>query len=132
MKKPNVVTVGLEAQAGESMKARLPKSYLNLPKREKEAINNLVQSEYEKKLNEEEVVLFAQYTKMMCIVLHDYFGFGESRLRCAIANFKNLKRRYRDISTAQELMPILDKEIERIFKKGEFPKEFVERLQRDV
>lgn len=113
------------------MKANLPKSYLTLPKREREAIDSLVQSEYEKKLTEEEVVLFEQYTKMMCIVLHDYFGFGDTRLLCAIANFKNLKRKYRDISTAQEVMPVLDKEMKRIFKKSGFPKEFVERLQRD-
>lgn len=112
------------------MKARIPKSYLNLPKREREAIDNLVQSEYEKMLTKEEVILFEQYTKMMCIVLHDYFGFGESRLRCVIANFKNLKRRYKDINTAQEVMPVLDKEIERIFRKTEFPKDFVEKLQR--
>ena len=57
------------------MKANLPKSYLNLPKREKEAIDDLVASEVDRMLTEEEVVLFAQYTKMMCIVLHDYFGF---------------------------------------------------------
>lgn len=113
------------------MKANLPKSYLNLPKRERDAIDNLVQSEYEKKLTEEEVVLFEQYTKMMCIVLHNAYGFGENRLRCVIANFKNLKRKYRDVSTAQELMPILDKEMERIFRKSKFPNEFVERLQRD-
>jgi hypothetical protein len=113
------------------MKARIPKSYLNLPKRERDAIDKLVQKEYERLITEDEVVLFEQYTKMMCIVLHDYFGFGEGRLLRVIANFKNLKRRYRDISTAQELMPILDKEMERIFNKSGFPKDFVEKLQRE-
>ena len=132
LKIPNVVTVALGQQAGDSMKARLPKSYLNLPQREKDAINNLVQSEYEKMLNEEEVELFTQYTKMMCIVLHDYFGFGESRLRCVMGNFKTLRRRYSDVKTAQEISPLLDKEMERIFRKSKFPQEFVERLQRDV
>ena len=101
-------------------------------KREKDAINNLVQSEYEKMLAEGEVDLFAQYTKMMCIVLHDYFGFGESRLRCVMGDFKTLRRRYRNLSTAQEINPVLDKEMERIFKKSEFPQEYIERLQRDV
>ena len=132
LKIPNVVTVALGQQEVDSMKARLPKSYLNLPQREKDAINNLVQSEYEKMLNEEEVELFTQYTKMMCIVLHDYFGFGESRLRCVMGNFKTLRRRYSDVKTAQEISPLLDKEMERIFRKSKFPQEFVERLQRDV
>ena len=132
MKKPNVATMGLGRVEGERMKAYIPKSYLNLPKREKDAIDNLVASEVDRMLNEEEVVLFAQYTKMMCIVLHDYFGFGESRLRCVMGNFKTLRRRYKNVSTAQEINPILDKEMERIFKKGKFPQEYVERLQRDV
>ena len=129
MKLLNVVTVALEARVGETMKALLPKSYLNLPKREKEAIDNLVASEVDRMLTEEEVILFAQYTKMMCIVLHDYFGFGESRLHCVIGNFKTLKRRYRKANTAQEVNPLLDREMERIFKKNKFPKDFVERLQ---
>lgn len=113
------------------MKARIPKSYLNLPKRERDAIDNLVQTEYEKRLTEEEVVLFTQYTKMMCIVLHNAYGFGEDRLRCVIANFKHLRRKHRDISSAQELMPILDAEIAQIFKKSKFPQDYVERLQKD-
>ena len=69
---------------------------------------------------------------MMCIVLHDSFGFGENRLRCVIGNFKTLRRKYRDVKTAQEVMPVLDKEMERIFKKSKFPQDYVERLQRDV
>ena len=50
----------LVLRKGNDMKANLPKSYLNLPKRERDAIDNLVQSEYEKKLTEEEVLLFEQ------------------------------------------------------------------------
>lgn len=132
MKKPSVAVAGLEVRAGESMKACIPKSYLNLPKREKDAIDKLVAGEVDRMLSEEEVALFSQYTKMMCIVLHDYFGFGESRLRCVMGNFKTLRRRYRNLKTAQEINPLLDQEMERIFRKSKFPQEYVERLQRDV
>ena len=113
------------------MKARLPISYLNLPPREKKAIDNLVKSEVDRALTEEEVVLFTQYTKMMCIVLHDYFGFVENRLYRVIANFKTLKRRYKNVRTAQDVMPALDKEIERIFRRNKFPQDYVERLQKN-
>ena len=132
MKQLNVVTVGSGRAEGESMKARLPKSYVNLPKREKEAIDELVASEVDRMLTEEEVVLFAQYTKMMCIVLHDYFGFGDDRLHCVIGNFKTLRRRYRNVKTAQEVNTVLDAEMERIFKKNKFPQDYVEGLQRNV
>ena len=113
------------------MKARIPKSYLNLPKHEKEAIDKLVVDEVQKILDEEEVALFTQYTKMMCIVLHDYFGFGEGRLYRVIGNFKNLKRKHRHLKTAQEIIPVLDQEMDRIFRRNKFPQDYVERLQRD-
>ena len=113
------------------MKAKT-KSYLNLPRKEREAIDNLVASEVDRMLSEEEVQLFTQYVKMTCILLHDYFGFGEQRLSCVIGNFKTLRRKYRNANTTQEVNPILDKEMERIFRKSKFPQDYVERLQRDV
>ena len=113
------------------MKARIPKSYTNLPKHEKKAIDNLVESEINRILNEEEVTLFAQYTKMLCIVLHDYFGFGEDRLCRVIGNFRMLHRKFRKAKTASEVNSALDKEMERIFKKGGFPQDYVENLQRE-
>ena len=113
------------------MKARTPKSYLNLPKHEKEAIDNLVQDEINRILSEEEVVLFTQYTKMLCIILHDYFGFGEDRLCRVIGNFRMLHRKFRKVKTAKEVNEALDKEMARIFKKGGFPQDYVEKLQRD-
>ena len=113
------------------MRAKIPKSYMDLPKREKETVDNLILSEVNRILDEEEVTLFAQYSKMLCIVLHDHFGFGEDRLYRVLGSFKTLKRKYRKLKTAQEINPVLDKEMERIFKKKQFPIDFVERLQRD-
>lgn len=114
------------------MKARIPKSYENLPKHEKEAIGKVVEDEINRILNEEEVTLFTQYTKMMCIVLHDYIpdAFGEKRLTRVIANFRMLHRKFRKIKTAKEVNEALDKEMERIFPSG-FPQEYVENLQRE-
>lgn len=115
------------------MKARIPQSYLNLPKHEKDAIGKMVEEEVNRILSEEEVVLFTQYTKMMCIVLHDYMPdpFGEKRLTRVIANFRMLHRKFRKVKTAKEVNEALEKEMERIFKKGGFPQEYVENLQRE-
>lgn len=112
------------------MHSRIPKSYLNLPKHEKEAIDKMVESEINRILSEEEVTLFTQYTKMLCIILHDYFGFGEKRLCRLIVNFRMLHRKFRNVKTAKEVNEALDKEMARIFKHG-FPQEYVENLQRD-
>lgn len=114
------------------MKSRIPISYLNLPKHEKEAINKMVQDEINGILNEEEVVLFTQYTKMLCLVLHDYEPdpFGEKRLTRVIGNFRMLHRKFRKVKTASEVNEALEKEMKRIFKKGGFPQDYVENLQR--
>ncbi len=112
------------------MKAKL-RSYLFLPKHEKKAIDELVESEINRILSEEEVTLFTQYTKMLCIVLHDYFGFGEKRLTRIIGNFRMLHRKFRKVKTAKEVNEALDKEMARIFKKNGFPQEYVENLQRE-
>lgn len=113
------------------MRAKIPKSYTQLPKHEKKAIDNLVESEINRVLNEQEVVLFTQYTKMICIILHDYFGFGEDRLCRVIGDFRMLHRRFRNIKTANDVNSTLDKEMARIFKKGGFPQDYVESLQRE-
>ena len=113
------------------MKARIPKSYLNLPQYEKDAIGKMVEEEVNHILSEEEVTLFTQYTKMLCIVLHDYFGFGEDRLCRVIGDFRMLHRKFRNVKTAKETNEALDKEMARIFKKNGFPQEYVENLQRD-
>ena len=115
------------------MKSFIPKSYLFLPKHEKKAIEKMVQDEVNRILNEEEVVLFTQYTKMLCIVLHDYEPdpFGEHRLSRVIANFRMLHRKFRKVKTAKEVNEALEKEMKRIFKKGGFPQEYVENLQRE-
>lgn len=114
------------------MKSRIPRSYLFLPKHEKKAIDNLVESEINRILNEEEVVLFTQYTKMLCIVLHDYIPehFGEKRLSRVIADFRMLHRKFRKVKTAKEVNEALEKEMARIFPHG-FPQDYVENLQRE-
>ena len=112
------------------MKAIVPKSYTKLPKHEKKAIDELVESEINRILSEEEVTLFTQYTKMLCIVLHDYFGFGEKRLTRIIGNFRMLHRKFRKVKTAKDVNEALDKEMARIFPHG-FPQEYVENLQRE-
>lgn len=115
------------------MKSRIPISYLNLPKHEKKAIDKMVEDEINRILSEEEVVLFTQFIKMMCIVLHDYEPdpFGEKRLSRVIGNFRMLHRKFRKVKTAKEVNEALEKEMARLFKKGGFPQEYVENLQRE-
>ena len=103
---------------------------MSLPMREREAVRKSLQDEYKQILDEEEVNLFTQYTKIDSILLHDYFGFTESELLQVIGCFRMLHRKFRNLKTAKEINEALDKEMERIFPSG-FPQEYVENLQRE-
>ena len=111
------------------MKANLHKSYLSLPPREQEIIANLFQKEHRQALDAQEVQLFVQYTKLACILLHDYFKMDESELLTFIGDFKAIRRKYRNVNTADKLDAVLDEELSKIFPSG-FPAEYVEDLQR--
>lgn len=111
------------------MKANLPKSFLTLPPREKEVIARIMEEECTRMVDEQEVQLFVQYTKLACFVLHNYFGFGEQRLLSFIGDFKNVRRKHKNVATASELEELMNIEMDKIFKSG-FPTDFVEDLQR--
>lgn len=111
------------------MNVRRPKSYNNLPTREKQLIAKMMDEECEARMNEQEVNLFVQYMKSACVVLHDTRGFTEEDLLMFIGSFTNIRRKFRKLTSISELEATLDKEMERIFPGG-FPTEFVERLQR--
>ena len=117
------------------MDARIPRSYLYLPKHEKKALDDYYKSEamrmYNETLDKEEVNLFVQFVKIVCIILHEYFGFGERRLYRVIGCFRMLYRKFRSLKTAKETNEALDKEMARIFRKGGFPQDYVESLQRE-
>jgi hypothetical protein len=104
---------------------------MSLPMREREAVRKSMQDEYNQTLDQEEVNLFVQFVKIVCIILHDYFGWGEKRLTYLIGCFRMLHRKFRKLKTAKENNEALDKEMARIFKKGGFPQDYVESLQRE-
>ncbi len=111
------------------MDVRIPKSYNNLPLREKQLIAKMMDEECEARINEQEVHLFVQYMKSACIVLHEYKGFTVDELMIFIGSFTNIRRKFRKLTSIAELEATLDKEMDRIFD-GKFPTDFVERLQR--
>lgn len=111
------------------MNARVPKSYNQLPTREKEVIARLMEEECERIINEHEVQLFVQYTKLACFVLHNYFGLDEQELLSFIGDFRTVQRKYKNVPSATEMENLVNVEMDKIFKGG-FPTKFVEELQR--
>lgn len=109
------------------MKARIPKSFLNLPQREKDAISELVEKQINETLDREEAELQKIWLSYACIILHDAFGFGKDRCMMFLGNWRKMYRKNDRFKGKADQKQFLDEKIEQIFK-GEYPQEFIDSL----
>ena len=111
------------------MKARLPKSFLDLPKREKEIIEKVYRDSVESEVNRYFALLQKNWLKMSCIVLHDFCGASKDDCLIYLANFKAVYRENgkKDGNEAQQEW--LAQKMEEIFGVGGFPKEYLDKLE---
>lgn len=110
------------------MKARIPKPWERLPKSQKEAI-----ADYMKEIvvdqNEKDARLMLDiYIKMVCVTLHDAFGFGEKRLTMFLGNHKRLFHRQSKMVKDGSQVEYLDRRMAEIFRKGGFPQDFFDKM----
>ena len=102
------------------MKAIVPKSWQRLPLSEKNKIAEVVELEIQRRAN----IMLDIYMKMSCSVLHDAFGFGESRLMCFLGNYYRAFDKQFDLVKNGTQIEVLDEEMRKIFKKSGYPDEF--------
>ncbi len=110
------------------MKVRVPKSFNNLPQREKEIINEIVAQEVVKRVVHEQAELQKIWLKFACIVLHKNFGFGKKRCLLFLANWREMYRLNSKIEGEKEQADFLATELEKIFRKDSYPEEYVDKL----
>jgi hypothetical protein len=118
------------------MKANLPKSWESLHKSQRAQI-----TEHSKKiaieaaneqLNKDLRLVLDLYIKMVCVVLHDAFGFGERRLVRFLGNHKRLfARQVRMVKDGSQI-EYLNGRMAEIFKKDGFPQEFFDNMLGEV
>ena len=112
------------------MKANVPRSYLNLPPKEKKAIDQVLVKWAEDQVNHEEAELQKIWLQMACIVLHEAFGFGQRRCLTFLGNWKRMYRRIAKIATKEEQDAFLKAEMDKIFGEGGYPYEFIDSLEK--
>ena len=110
------------------MKARIPKSFTNLPKSEKEIINQVMTEEVEKQVNHNMAQLQKIWLKFACIVLHKCFGFGKQRCLLFLANWREMYRINGELANEAEQTEYLSREIDKIFK-GAYPEKYIDKLE---
>lgn len=110
------------------MKANIPKGWHRLPPKEKEAISDYLQKVAFEQREKDMRIMLDLYIKMVCVTLHDAFGFGEKRLMMFLGNHKRLFHRQSKMVKDGSQIEYLDRRMAEIFKKGGFPEGFFEKL----
>lgn len=103
------------------MRANMPRSWNQLPKSERDALQKAMTEQVYALVDNEEKEMQVIWIKLACLLLHELFGFGEIRLLRFIAHWKRIYRRqarFGDDASARDGW--LDEEMKRLFPNG-FP-----------
>lgn len=111
------------------MKARLPKSYMNLPQSEKDAIQQLYQENLEREVNRYFAKLQKNWLMMSCIVMADFMGKSADECLLYLANFKEVYRINSKIKGDEEQQAWLSGKMEEIFGVGGYPTQYIDKLE---
>jgi hypothetical protein len=111
------------------MKANVPKSFLNLPKKEKAAITKLVNDEISERLDKEEAELQKIWIQLACIILNESFGFGKSRLMVFIGNWKRAYKRNNKLGSKKKQDEFLKEKMDKIFGEDQYPYDWIDSLE---
>lgn len=111
------------------MKANLPRSFLTLPKKEKEIINKVMSEEVDRIVNAEEAEMQKIWIQLACILMHEQFGFGKNRLMMFIGAWKRIYRRNIRLGDKQKQDEWLKSEIDKIFGKDGYPYKWIDDLE---
>ena len=111
------------------MKVRTPKSFLNLPQREKDIINEVMSEEVQKQVDHNMAELQKVWLQYACIVLNRNFGFGRKRCLLFLANWREVYRHNNNIQSKEEQTEYLAGAMDGIFGKGGYPQKYIEKLE---
>ena len=106
------------------MKANVPRSYSSLSPAKRNQIVNYAQEVAREQIDHDCRIMFDLYIKMVCVTLHDAFGFGEKRLNMFLGCHKRLfNRQVRMVKNGTQI-EYLNRLMSEIFKKDGFPQQF--------
>ena len=70
------------------------------------------------------------WIKLLCIMLHDYYGFGKKRLFGIIGNWRCIYKKYCTNKTPEEMNKLIDERITEIFGEDGYPDVFAEDMKK--
>lgn len=114
------------------MKVRVPREYKSLSGAQREKIEAYcrgVALEAARETTERDGrIMLDLYIKMVCLTLHEVFGFGEKRLLLFLAQHKMLFRQQRKKVQDGSQVAFLNAEMSKIFRKSGFPQDYFDKM----
>ena len=110
------------------MKVRVPKEFTALSPAEQRRIDEYWRSVAQETLEKDGRIILDLYIKMMCVTLHDAFGWGERRLLLLLGHHRELFFSQQKMVREGEQLEYLDGRMREIFKKGGFPQGFFDKM----
>ena len=114
------------------MKANVPRAWQSLPNAQRKSIEEYCQRvarEAAMEASQKDArIILDLYIKMVCVTLHDAFGFGEKRLTMFLGNHRRLFGRQSRMVRDGTQIEYLDQRMAEIFKKNGFPKDFFDKM----
>ena len=108
------------------MKANIPRAWQSLPAAQRKSIEEYCQKvarEAAMETSQKDArIILDLYIKMVCVTLHDAFGFGEKRLTMFLGNHRRLFHKQSRMVADGTQIEYLDRRMSEIFRKGGFPK----------
>lgn len=118
------------------MKARIPKTWQSLNRKQRDAITEHARQvgfeAAKEQSNKDARIILDLYIKMVCVVLHDAFGFGEKRLNMFLANHRRLFSRQMKMVKDGSQIEYLNRRMSEIFRKDGFPQGFFDEMLGEV
>lgn len=114
------------------MRVNIPRSWQSLPQAQRKKIEEYLREVVVKEIEKDTRIMLDIYIKMVCVVLHDAFGFGEKRLNMFLGNHRRLFATQRRMVKNNTQLKYLDKRMSEIFRKGGFPQSFFDNMLGEV
>ncbi len=110
------------------MNVRIKKTMDTLTPAARKRVEEFALEVANEQLNKDMRVVLDLYIKMVCLTLHETFGFGEKRLNVFLAQHKALFFEQQRLVNDGTQLDVINERINGIFRRHGFPQYFFDRM----
>ena len=111
------------------MDVRIGKTWNQLSRSAQQALLDVMDEEVEKQVNHTQAELQKLWLQFGCIVLHRSFDFDKEQCLLFLANWREMYAQNNRLKSKSEQDEYLATELDKIFGKDGYPKEYIDKLE---